>query len=344
MKGPKPFYRKQTKAWYVQIGKKQHNLGKNKKEAWAKYHALMADRQDIEDDTTVAQLIDRYLEWCKNHRAKRTYDWYAWHLNSLLDSVGCRLKVRDIKPYHATRWLDERYKGTSDTYRCGAVRTLKRAFNWAVKEGYLARSPVANVSRPVQRSRIAYLTPVQWQELAKEVKEREDPDFLDIITVMKLTGCRPQEARWVEARHFNRETECWVFPVEESKGKRERRIVYLTDADGTALEITRRRALKYPKGPLFRNSRGNGWTSDALNCSCRRYRKRMGFQIFPYIFRHTFATDAIVRGVDLMTIATLMGHKDLTMLTRIYQHLNLKCDHLKDAMRQITDAEDSDAA
>jgi len=45
-----------------------------------------------------------------------------------------------------------------------------------------------------------------------------------------------------------------------------------------------------------------------------------------------------------MTIATLMGHKDLTMLTRIYQHLNLKCDHLKDAMRQITDAEDGDAA
>jgi len=95
---------------------------------------------------------------------------------------------------------------------------------------------------------------------------------------------------------------------------------------------------------LFRNSRGNAWTSDALNCSCNRYRKRLGFQVFPYIFRHTFATDAIVRGVDLMTIATLMGHKDLTMLTRIYQHLNLKCDHLKDAMRQITDAEDSDAA
>jgi len=56
------------------------------------------------------------------------------------------------------------------------------------------------------------------------------------------------------------------------------------------------------------------------------------------------ATDAIVRGIDLMTIATLMGHKDLTMLTRIYQHLNLKCDHLKAAMRQITDAGESDAA
>ena len=194
MKGPKPLYRKQTKSWYVQIGKKQHTLGKNKKEAWAKYHALKADRQDVEDDTTVAQLIDRYLEWCKNHRAKRTYDWYAWHLSSLLDSVGCRLKVRDIKPYHATRWLDERYKGTSDTYRCGAVRSLKRAFNWAVKEGYLVRSPVANVSRPVQRSRIAYLTPDQWQELVKAVEEREDRDFLEVITVMRLTGCRPQGA------------------------------------------------------------------------------------------------------------------------------------------------------
>ena len=27
MREPKPFFRKQTRTWYVQIGKKQHNLG-----------------------------------------------------------------------------------------------------------------------------------------------------------------------------------------------------------------------------------------------------------------------------------------------------------------------------
>jgi hypothetical protein len=30
MKFPKPFFRKQTQSWYVQLGKKQHNLGPDK--------------------------------------------------------------------------------------------------------------------------------------------------------------------------------------------------------------------------------------------------------------------------------------------------------------------------
>jgi site-specific recombinase XerD len=38
---------------------------------------------------------------------------------------------------------------------------------------------------------------------------------------------------------------------------------------------------------------------------------KVGFNICPYAIRHTFATDVIVRGVDLQTIATLMGHVDL---------------------------------
>ena len=45
MREPKPFFRKQTGTWYVQIGKKQHNLGPDEQVAKQKYHALMAGRQ-----------------------------------------------------------------------------------------------------------------------------------------------------------------------------------------------------------------------------------------------------------------------------------------------------------
>ena len=36
---PKPFFRKQTQSWYVQLGKRQIPLGKDEDEAWKQYHA-----------------------------------------------------------------------------------------------------------------------------------------------------------------------------------------------------------------------------------------------------------------------------------------------------------------
>jgi integrase len=76
------------------------------------------------------------------------------------------------------------------------------------------------VERPERKARgeDAYLMPDQWEQLVACVKPG-DP-FHDVITVMKETGCRPQEIRRVEARHLDRKDKCWVFPIEESKGKK----------------------------------------------------------------------------------------------------------------------------
>ena len=72
MREPKPFFRKQTGTWYVQIGKKQHNLGPDEQVAKQKYHALMAGRQPVADDTTVYAVLFQFLGWNKGHRAGST--------------------------------------------------------------------------------------------------------------------------------------------------------------------------------------------------------------------------------------------------------------------------------
>ncbi len=148
---------------------------------------------------------------------------------------------------------------------------------------------------------------------------------------MRQTGCRPKEARTVEARHFD--GSCWVFPVKESKGRRDQRVILLNE---TALAITRRLALKNPEGPIFRNVYGKPWTKNALIQQTKRLTKRLGFHICPYAIRHTFATDAITRNIDIVTIAELMGHKDLKMLHRIYQHIRKRSDHLRKALDAAT--------
>jgi integrase len=47
-----------------------------------------------------------------------------------------------------------------------------------------------------------------------------------------------------------------------------------------------------------------------------------------YGFRHSWATNALKNGIDSLTVAILMGHRDPSTLARTYQHLSHNPDHL----------------
>ena len=98
---------------------------------------------------------------------------------------------------------------------------------------------------------------------------------------------------------------------------------------------------QHPEGPLLRDTRGEPWTKNALVCRFRRLSRKLGTPISAYCFRHTFCTEALERGIDSTTVAILMGHRDTTMVARVYSHLTHNRDHLLQAMEKATN---SDAA
>ncbi len=55
-----------------------------------------------------------------------------------------------------------------------------------------------------------------------------------------------------------------------------------------------------------------------------------------YAIRHSFATNALENGVDALTVAVLMGHKDPSTLARVYQHLSHNPKHLLEQARRAT--------
>jgi|SRR5579871_367957 len=140
MKFPKPFFRKSKQAWYVQLGKKQHSLGKDREEAYRRYRELLLHEEDKAPDPTkpltVAEVSDLYLEWCSRHNNGDTYKWYKHFLQSFSDLQGGR-KTTELKVFHVTAWLDAKPPWGEATRRC-AIIALKRAFNWAETEGHLS--------------------------------------------------------------------------------------------------------------------------------------------------------------------------------------------------------------
>lgn len=356
MRFPKPFFRKQTQTWYVQLAKKQHNLGSDKEEAERKYRALMAGKQEATDDTHVITILTQFLEWAKDRKSDESYRLFARHCGSFGRFCG-KLTIGKLRNRHVTEWIEAKYgPPRSDNYRRSAIRCVQRALNWAVKEGWLTHSPIATYEKPAYTPRDTIITPEQWQELIAAIQARGKAGarFLDFVTILRQTGCRPQEARAIEARHLDRKKRCIVFERSESKGKVIRRVVPLTDL---AFDLLVPLADQYPDGPILRNSVSQPWTTDVVKdwfhrlsgdgrCKDKNRERypRISFKTSAYIIRHTWATEAMENGVDPITVAKLMGHKDIRMLMQVYAHIEKKSGAMRAALEKATGKPVSDIA
>lgn len=327
MRTPKPYFKKSHKAWYVNLNGKPVRLAEDEGAAFRQYYILMAGAEEIKPSEPALAVITRFLDWCQENKKPATYDFYRRFLESFGLAIGHKLKTSDLKPHHVYDWIAREFKGAGSVHKHNAVRAAKRPFAWAEEEGRLDRSPLARMKNKFpMRRRTVYLQPDQFRDV---LAAAPDDAFRDVLVMLRRTGCRPQELRIAEARHFDRRQGVLDFPVDESKGEREPRVVML---DAEARAVVERLALKHPHGPLFRNRCGKPWTKDALVLRFGRLSKKLGLKATPYTIRHIFATEALARGVPLAMVAKLMGHKDYKMLQEVYGHLEKKSDALRSAL------------
>jgi len=266
----KPFFRT-GRGWYVQLGKQQIKLcdgpenSNTEAAAWERYHLVMADRAAAQtfpksspqaDGPLVAEILDKYLDWCQKHRASRTFDWYRDHIQDFLNRKpeAARLAVAALRPFHVIEWADSHGDDWSPAYRRGAIVAIQRPFNWAEELGYIDASPVKKIKKPQPQRRESYITPEGFAAIASRYAEG-DP-FRDLLEFTWYSGCRPQEARHIEARHVQLQAERVIIPKEEAKGKRRPRAILL---HGRALEIIKRLLAEHPEGPLLGNEDGRPW-------------------------------------------------------------------------------------
>ncbi|QEL18592.1 site-specific integrase [Limnoglobus roseus] len=87
---------------------------------------------------------------------------------------------------------------------------------------------------------------------------------------------------------------------------------------------------------VFYNHRGTPWNRSNLSLRLQRGRKKAGIPADAKLYglRHAFGTRAIVNGVDIKTLAELMGHTT-TRVTEHYVHLAGNKAHLHAALRKL---------
>ena len=162
-----PWFWEARNAWYVIKGRRRQFLGdhpagapapRKKKGKWVvpplirdRFHELMSARPapsapappTVPDGLSVAEVFDRFLDWCQEHRSARSFEWYRNHIQDFTDSLPdpAGMPVTAPKPYHLVEWAD-RHPTWGDSHRRGALIAVQRPFNWAAKLGYIDTSPV----------------------------------------------------------------------------------------------------------------------------------------------------------------------------------------------------------
>lgn len=267
----KPWYRKR-RGWYVTLDGKQIPLGTDRKAAFEEYHSLMRQPQERKVPAgSVVSVIDQFLDWCQKNRSADTYTWYQSRLQVFARTYP-DLLTKELKPIHVQQWIDG-FPGIAAGTKRNYARSIVRCMAWAEEQGLIDRSPIARFKKPKGGVREIVISPEEYAVILALIPREP---FRDLLTFTWETGARACESPAIEKRHVDLAAHRIVLPVEEEKMQRIPRIIYLTDA---AEEIVRRLVLRYPTGPIFRNTDGEPWTTDAINCSFVALQIRMGLHV-----------------------------------------------------------------
>lgn len=186
---------------------------------------------------------------------------------------------------------------------------LKALFNYAIKQEWLAGNPVRGVKFLDEDN--DHTRAIGFEEQRRYLAQASQP-LRDIATVLVETGMRPEEVfqMTVSNVHLN---EGFVFNPHGKTKAAKRRVPF----SKPAAEVLRKR-LDTVSGPyLFPSAVKPEEPVKSLQNAHAGAVKRSGVRPFRlYDLRHTFATRAVESGMDLVTLAAILGHSRLQMVLR----------------------------
>ncbi len=234
--------------------------------------------------------------------------------SQLLPAFG-RLPLDRITPASVDAWFDH-YSVTAPGNANKALAILRQIMNHAIATGHVAMNPTRHTKMNLRPKLTRFLSAEEIVRLLKAIEqcEAERPARArqaDIIRLLLFTGCRKSEIKDLQWSEVDGDK---LLLTDSKTGPR---IVYLSE-DARAV-IDRQRdgnglfVFPSPVNPARPYRRDlNLWA---------RIRERAGLaDVRLHDLRHTYASQAVMKGVPLPVVARLLGHREATMTFR-YAHV-----------------------
>ena len=300
-----------NRGWYCKVDGKFFHLCYEEDCARAAYRQLQLNEGEMKN-ANVSDLVEIYLRHCKT-RSKPLKASTLEKKRAILDTFVAmygKLDARQIKERHVEDWLKKHYPNVNDTTKRDRIAEPQAVWTFALKRGLINRNPLCLIYKPTPSMRIHHVPHAKWPEML----DLCHPRLRDLVEFMLHTGARAQEAVLVACDEWDHGR--FTLPPSRSKGGKTIRTIVVPTAFRAKVDALVKAA---GSGHVFLNSDGLPWNKNSLNCAFRRLKKVMKDpDLCATSCRHSFAAWKLLSGVDVATVAKLMGHSSTKMVYSRY--------------------------
>ena len=255
------------------------------------------------------------------NKAPRTLETYLESLDQFqrfLTSQGMPQSVADIRRDHVEAFIAHLLELWKPATASNRYRGLQAFFRWAVEEGEIKQSPLANMRPPnIPETPPAILTLDQIRQLLKACEGRglEERRDTAVIRLFFDTGMRRAELAGITVEDIDFETNVAVVM---GKGRRPRPCPF---GRKTALALDRYLRMRAGHRDAGRPELWLGifgpMTSSGVAQMLERRTQQAGLEgIHAHLFRHTYAHQWLSAGGNEGDLMRLTGWKSRAMLSR----------------------------
>ena len=282
-------------------------------------------------------LLKEYLQFIRFEKglAVNSFDSYKTDLLRYLHYVSGTLKLRDISGVtlgHIEQYLSElTLLGLSSSTIARNISSIRSFHEFSLAEKRSETNPAALIELPRKAKKLPEVLTAGEVQKILESPDRTTPGGIRDAALMETlyaSGMRVTECTDLELDNLYFEV---GFIRVIGKGNKER-LVPVGEIAKSSIEHyleAARPVFLHPEKPeksknrVFLNQRGSPISRVSVWKIVTQYSMRAGIKknVYPHIFRHSFATHLLEGGADLRAVQEMLGHTSI-ITTEIYTHVD----------------------
>lgn len=273
------------------------------------------------------QYIEMYLEYLRVVKKDSDYTISSYK-NDLLELYDFNMDLININEKDVRDYLEYLYaRGLNRNSIARKISSIRGFYQYLYVEGIIFNNYFREVSSPKRSESLPkYIrtSDIEKMFLCFDKEKALEQRNLLILEMLYATGVRIGELVNIKLSDINKYDRTIKIL---GKGRKERIVVYGSYCENAMDLYLSNGRIELEKGKksdyLFLNKNG-GRLSDRyirkiLSDVVRRC--EMEYHVSPHTLRHTFATDMLNNGADLITVKELLGHSSIDT-TGIYTHVS----------------------
>lgn len=312
----------------------------------ARHFGLKRDAQRWLDEVTASVVTGQYVDpragrvlwalWAREWMERQS--WMPGTLEAAQTAVQsvpwADAPIGGVKPSEVLSWVTaERKRGLAPSTIRTRLNYVQMAFRAAVRDKVIPASPADGVRAPRARRADAAMKVLDADQVRSVLAVAGD--FRPFVEVCLFAGLRLGEAAGLQLgdvnflgrtisvrRQVQGSTNKAAALVDPKAGSE--RTIFVPDGLTKALSAhVATMALTSPGEQLFTTPLGRLWHRNNAGEEWRRIRAAAGLpdDVTLHALRHTFASNLIASGCDVVTVQRALGHAQPSITLNVYSHL-----------------------